>query len=82
MESNHDFRIPDNEYVVCHENLFCYLADKIGNGNICLVCNLSGKAFYSLQVIITKNIFFDFAEIFFFEIFDFFEFYAQCLLIG
>lgn len=46
----HDFRLPDAEYVISPEELVHYLADKIGNGNICLVCNNAGRAFYSLQV--------------------------------
>lgn len=51
MKDMHDFRLPDAEYVISPEELVHYLADKIGNGNICLVCNNAGRAFYSLQAV-------------------------------
>ena len=50
MSDKHDFRFPDEEFVVSPEELFFFCADKVGNGNICLVCNYAGRAFYSLQV--------------------------------
>ena len=28
-----------------------YLADKVGKGNMCLVCSLEGKAFFSLKAV-------------------------------
>ena len=41
---------PCSEYLISPEEFFLYLADKVGQGNMCLVCNYKGKAFYSLQV--------------------------------
>ena len=41
---------PSSEYLISPEEFFLYLADKVGQGNMCLVCNYKGKAFYSLQV--------------------------------
>jgi len=51
MSVKHDFRFPDEEFVVSPEELFFFCADKVGNGNICLVCNYAGRAFYSLQAV-------------------------------
>jgi len=51
MQAAHDFRLPDQEYLISPEEFFLYLADKVGQGNMCLVCNYKGKAFYSLQAV-------------------------------
>merc|ERR1719343_180349 len=42
------FFIPDQEHLVDRDGLLRYVARKIGVGNVCLVCNENGKAFYSL----------------------------------
>jgi len=45
------FFIPDKEHLVDRDGLLRYVARKIGVGNVCLVCNENGKAFYSLAAV-------------------------------
>lgn len=39
------------EHLVDRDGLLRYVARKIGVGNVCLVCNENGKAFYSLAAV-------------------------------
>jgi len=51
MAQKHDFRIPDLAFVKDPKELMRYLFDKVGLGNMCLVCGLNGKAFFSLKAV-------------------------------
>ena len=39
------------ENLVDRDGLLAYVARKIGVGNVCIMCNESGKAFYSLAAV-------------------------------
>ena len=62
----HDFRIPDESFLVSRDDFMAYISSKgfdshypfttlsfflVGKGNICLVCNQKGKTFYSLDAV-------------------------------
>lgn len=49
MSMKHGLFIPDIDYVINLEGLLLYLGKKVGVGNICLWCNETGKAFYSIS---------------------------------
>merc|ERR1711962_867216 len=51
MMEVHDFRIPDAKYLISIDDFMSYISSKVGKGNICLVCNQKGKAFYSLDAV-------------------------------
>jgi len=51
MERNYSFFIPMKEYLVDKYGLMRYLGRKVGVGNICITCNETGRAFYSLQAV-------------------------------
>ena len=51
MEQNYSFFIPMKENLVDKVGLMRYLGRKVGVGNICLTCNETGRAFYSLQAV-------------------------------
>ena len=51
MERNYSFFIPMKENLVDKVGLMRYLGRKVGVGNICLTCNETGRAFYSLQAV-------------------------------
>lgn len=44
MFKNHGFYIPEQKYLVDKPGLICYISEKIGLGNICIVCNYQGKS--------------------------------------
>ena len=39
----HGFYIPEQKYLIDKEGLIKYMAEKIGLGNVCIVCNYQGK---------------------------------------
>lgn len=43
MYKNHGFYVPEQKYLVDKEGLIKYMAEKIGLGNVCIVCNYQGK---------------------------------------
>lgn len=43
MFSHHGLYIPEQKYLVDKEGLIKYLGEKIGYGNVCLVCNYQGR---------------------------------------
>jgi len=51
MEKTFGFFIPCQENLVDRDGLLAYVARKIGVGNVCPMCNESGKAFYSLTAV-------------------------------
>lgn len=51
MINDHDFFIPDYEYLVDLKGLITYLGLKISNYFVCLYCNGSGKSFHSVSSI-------------------------------
>lgn len=82
MERNYSFFIPMKENLVDKVGLMRYLGRKVGVGNICLTCNETGRAFYSLQAVrdhmISKLISF-FLKIFLniFKIFQNFSYFSE-----
>ncbi|AQZ09765.1 REI1 (YBR267W) [Zygosaccharomyces parabailii] len=44
MFKNHGFYIPEQNYLVDKTGLIRYISEKIGLGNICIVCNYQGRS--------------------------------------
>lgn len=44
MFKDHGFYIPEQKYLVDRDGLLKYIAEKIGLGNVCLVCNYQGRS--------------------------------------
>lgn len=49
MLKSHGFFIPEQKYLVDKEGLVAYLSEKIGLGNICLVCSFQGRSLESIR---------------------------------
>lgn len=43
MFKSHGFYIPEQKYLVDREGLVGYISEKIGLGNVCIVCNYQGR---------------------------------------
>lgn len=43
MFKSHGFYIPEQKYLIDKEGLVTYMSEKIGLGNVCIVCNYQGK---------------------------------------
>ncbi|QPG73311.1 hypothetical protein FOA43_000621 [Brettanomyces nanus] len=49
MFMKHGLYIPEEEYLVNKEGLIEYLGEKVGYGNVCLVCNYQGRNLESIR---------------------------------
>lgn len=49
MFKNHGFYIPEQKYLIDKMGLVRYLSEKIGLGNICLVCSYQGKTLEAVR---------------------------------
>ncbi|CCD23512.1 Rei1p NDAI_0B04780 [Naumovozyma dairenensis CBS 421] len=49
MFKSHGFYIPEQKYLEDKEGLVKYLSEKIGLGNVCIVCNYQGKSIEAVR---------------------------------
>lgn len=49
MFKNHGFYIPEQKYLIDKEGLFQYFSEKIGLGNMCLVCSYQGRSLEAVR---------------------------------
>lgn len=49
MFKNHGFYIPERKYLVDRDGLLEYIAEKIGLGNVCIVCNFEGRSLEAVR---------------------------------
>lgn len=56
MYRKHGFFIPEQKYLVDKEGLVKYLSEKIGLGNVCLVCSYQGRSLEAVRAhMLSKN---------------------------
>lgn len=49
MFKNHGFYIPEQKYLVDRDGLLEYMTEKIGLGNVCIVCNFQGRSLEAVR---------------------------------
>lgn len=49
MFKNHGFYIPEQKYLVDRDGLLSYISEKIGLGNVCIVCNFEGRSLEAVR---------------------------------
>lgn len=49
MFKNHGFYIPEQKYLTDRDGLLEYISEKIGLGNICIVCNFQGRTLEAVK---------------------------------
>ncbi|CCK69290.1 Rei1p KNAG_0C01760 [Huiozyma naganishii CBS 8797] len=49
MYEHHGFYIPEQKYLVDKEGLVKYISEKIGLGNVCIVCNYQGRSLEAVR---------------------------------
>ncbi|CCF57411.1 hypothetical protein KAFR_0C04200 [Kazachstania africana CBS 2517] len=49
MFKSHGFYIPEQKYLVDKEGLVKYMSEKIGLGNVCIVCNYQGRSLEAVR---------------------------------
>lgn len=56
MFRDHGFYIPEQKYLVDKKGLFKYFSEKIGLGNLCLVCSYQGRSLEAVRAhMLSKN---------------------------
>ncbi|KAH3675515.1 hypothetical protein WICMUC_002604 [Wickerhamomyces mucosus] len=56
MHKNHGFYIPEQKYLVDKEGLVRYMGEKIGLGNVCVVCDFQGRSIEAVRAhMLSKN---------------------------
>lgn len=49
MFKSHGFYIPEQKYLVDRDGLLSYISEKIGLGNVCIVCNFEGRSLEAVR---------------------------------
>ncbi|QLQ78473.1 hypothetical protein HG537_0A07200 [Torulaspora globosa] len=49
MFKNHGFHIPEQKYLTDRDGLLEYICEKIGLGNVCIVCNFQGRTLEAVK---------------------------------